>query len=193
MNIMNDINDFIIKIMDMVGVFGPIIACFLIMIESMLPILPLCVFITINFIAFGPIFGFIISWFFTVIGCMLSYYIFKKGFYVKFRGYLRKNKSSLENMMVKVDNFSFGKLVVFLAIPFTPAFIVNIAAGLSDIPSKKYLLSLCIGKISLVYFWGYIGVSLIESLKNPVILIRIIFIVLIMYILAKILNKKLNL
>ena len=45
----------------------------------------------------------------------------------------------------------------------------------------------------MVYFWGYIGTSLIESIKNPVILLKVGIIVLIMYIISKIVNKKINL
>ena len=46
------------------------------------------------------------------------------------------------------------------------------------------------GKIFLVLFWGYIGTSLIESINNPVIIIKIVVIVLVAYIVSKILNKK---
>ena len=57
----------------------------------------------------------------------------------------------------------------------------------------KNTLIIFLGKISLVYFWGYIGTSLIESLKNPIILIRIFFLVLVMYIISQFVNKKVNL
>ena len=73
------------------GAFAPILACLLIIIESILPVLPLCVFITINFYYFGKIIGFIISWIFTCIGCYLSYYLVKKGF----------NTVALENRNIK--------------------------------------------------------------------------------------------
>lgn len=77
--------------------------------------------------------------------------------------------------------------------PFTPAFLINIAAGIARIDTKKYLYALMIGKISLVYFWGYIGVSLIDSLKNPMILIKIVVILVIMYFVSLVVNKKFNL
>ena len=80
-------------------------------------------------------------------------------------------------------------LVTIIAIPFTPAFMVNIAAGLAKLDTKKYLISLLIGKIFMVYFWGFVGVSLIESLKNPYILIKVAIMVLIAYLIA-IITKK---
>ena len=58
----------------------------------------------------------------------------------------------------------------------------NIAAGLTKMDFKKYFISLLIGKISLVYFWGFVGTSFIESISNPKILIKIFILLLITYI-----------
>ena len=44
-----NISDLLETFLLSLGVFAPILACFLIVIESILPVLPLCVFITINF------------------------------------------------------------------------------------------------------------------------------------------------
>ena len=104
-----------------------------------------------------------------------------------------KENPKLKKLVEIVENISFNNLVILIAIPFTPAFLVNIAAGICKIDTKKYLLALILGKISLVYFWGYIGVSLIESIKNPMILIRVCVVVLIMYLISLIFSKKLNL
>ena len=98
-----------------------------------------------------------------------------------------------EDYGIKISNITLSQLVVLTAIPFTPAFAVNIAAGLSNISFKKYFVGIFLGKISLVYFWGYIGTSLVESLKNPIILVRIFFVVLVMYIISQFVNKKVNL
>ena len=85
------------------------------------------------------------------------------------------------------------QLVVLIAIPFTPAFLINIGAGLSKISYKRYLFALIIGKIFLVYFWGYIGVSLIESFHNPIIFLRVGFLLLIAYIISYFVNKHFKL
>ena len=50
-----------------------------------------------------------------------------------------------------MTNIDFNTLVVIIAIPFTPAFLVNIAAGLSNIPIKKYIFALLIGKPFMIY------------------------------------------
>ena len=83
--------DFIMSIFDGImsfieynGTAGALVGCGLILIESIFPVLPLVAFITINFLVFGKLVGFILSWTFTILGCIISYFIFKKGFGNKF-------------------------------------------------------------------------------------------------------------
>ena len=62
---------------DVLQTYGPLAGCLLIILESIIPILPLAVFIAFNMFAFGNIWGFLISWISTIIGCILSYLVFK--------------------------------------------------------------------------------------------------------------------
>ena len=165
----------------------------LIVLESIIPALPLSVFIGLNIITFGKILGYVISYFGTIVGCMLSFitfrYILKNYLYKIFK---EKTRIKIEDLMKKMTNIDFNTLVVIVAIPFTPAFLVNIAAGLSNIPIKKYIFALLIGKPFMIYFWGYIGANLLESLKNPIILVKIIVIVLLAYLISKVVEKIIN-
>jgi len=178
-------------LINMLGSVGAILGCAFILVESILPILPLSVFITLNFMTFGKFFGFLISWICTIIGCMLSFYIFKNGLSLKLYNKFKNNKK-LVKVMNSTQNMSFRKLVVLIAIPFTPAFLVNIASGISRMDTKKFFWAIVIGKISLVYFWGYIGVSLIDSISNPIILIKVIVVIIIMYLISFIFSKRTN-
>lgn len=185
------IDTFITTLLGILGTWGAVLGCIFILFESIIPILPLSVFITLNFITFGPIFGFVISWVFTVAGCMLSYYIFRTG--VSEQYFIKMKEVKVVGRIIKaVEKMSFPKLTLLIAIPFTPAFAVNIAAGICRLNPKKFLASLIIGKISLVYFWGYIGVSLVESIKNPILLIKVAVICVVVYIISKIISKKYN-
>ena len=85
----------IINFIEGSGTFGVVFACGLITIESIIPVLPLVAFITINFLVLGKILGFFISWIFTIIGCIMSYLIFKNGFGNKFDN-LTENKQLLK-------------------------------------------------------------------------------------------------
>lgn len=188
---MTGISNFIMNFVNGLGIYGIILSCLLILVESIIPVLPLAVFITFNFLNFGSLFGFILSWVFTVFGCILSYFIFKKGFGNKFSN-LTKDKDKLNNLLFKFNNINMSELVVIVAIPFAPAFLLNIAAGLSNMDFKKFLVAILIGKLSIVYFWGYIGTSLIESFSNPIIILKIIIIMVIVYLISLILKKVLK-
>lgn len=185
------INNVIINVVEDLGVYGPILACLLILIESILPFLPLFVFITLNFLAFGNILGWLISWIFTVLGCMLSFMLFRTKVRNLFDRKLRA-KDEVNKLMKKIDKMRYKYLVLLMAIPFTPAFLINIAGGLSKISKRKYFLALVVSKIFLVYFWGFIGTSLVQSFKNPIILIRIGVMLLVAYLVSMLVNKRLK-
>lgn len=187
------IDAFIDTTLQGMGIWGPIVGCFLITIESMVPILPLFVFITLNFLAFGNILGFIISWFFTCIGCSISFFLFRSKVQTWLYKRLKKKGLISQDTMKKITSLKFEQLTTIIAIPFTPAFLVNIACGLSEMSFKKYIGSLMIGKFFLVYFWGFVGVSLVESVKNPIYLVKVGLMLIVAYIVSKVVNKRLNL
>ncbi len=187
-NLDNLINEFLLNI----GIYGPILGCFCILIESILPILPLFVFITINFLVFGSIVGFIISWIFTVLGCLMSFFLFRKIIKNWFDN-KTKDKKQLNKVMHTINKVKLEQLTAIIAVPFTPAFLVNIAAGLSKMSFKKFFIALCIGKIFLVLFWGFVGTSLLQSLTHPIALLKVVILVLLAFIVSKIINKKFEL
>lgn len=179
---------FIMNTIDALGVYGPLLGSLFIILESIIPPLPLFVFITINFVAFGKVLGFIISWICTCIGCTLSYYFVKK----LFRNWV-VNKIKDVNLLTKcmnyVENLSLTQVTMILSIPFTPAFMVNIAAGLCNMNFKKFLTAILISKIFLVYFWGVVGTGLLESFHNPTSLITVVVMIVIAYILSVVIKK----
>ena len=169
---------------------GPIAGIILILVESILPVLPLSVFITLNIITFGNTFGFLISWLATITGCTLSFFLFRyfRDKLYKFLG--KKKQENVQKWLKSLSKIPFTSLTIIMAIPFTPAFFINIAAGLSKMRYKKFFASLLIGKMIMIYFWGYIGTSLLDSLTDVTVLVRIIVLLLITYGLSKIIEKK---
>lgn len=186
------IDTFIETTLQGMGIWGPIVGCFFITIESMVPILPLFVFITLNFLAFGNIVGFIISWFFTCIGCSISFFFFRSKFQTWWYKRLKRKGLISAETMNKITSLKFEQLATIIAVPFTPAFLVNIACGLSKMTYKKFIGALMIGKAFLVYFWGFVGVSLVESLKHPEYLIKVLILMVLAYLISKIISKKFN-
>ena len=172
---------------------GPIGGVFLIILESIFPMLPLSLFITLNMISFGSFFGFIISWLSTIIGCMLSFTLFRHFFQKKlYRFIKKKEQDKFADIMKAISNINFSNLVMLIAIPFSPAFLINIAGGLSKIKTEKFFLAIMIGKIVIVYFWGYIGTTLLESLTNIMVLFKIGGLLVLAFFISKLVEKKLK-
>ena len=180
------LNDFLLSL----GILAPILSSILIVLEGTLAFLPLFVFITINVLTLGPVLGIITSWILTTLGSLICFLIFKNGIA---KWLFKKLKNKGKGFTRAINKLKFSQLVLFIAIPFIPSFFVNMGAGLSKIPVKKYLYALLIGKMMIVIFWAYVGSNLVDCLTNPVSLIKIVLMVAIAYIVAVIVNKKFNL
>lgn len=190
---MEIVNQFVDQMVFLMTSYGLVFGILLIMLESILPVLPLSVFITLNVASYGDFLGILISWSATIIGCSLSFFLFRKVFSNKLYKFIKKKDiTKLDSIMKQISKISFSSLTILIAIPFSPAFLINIAAGLSKITYKKFLAALLIGKLIMVYFWGYIGKSLLESLTDINVLIKIIVLLSFALLLSKIVEKRLN-
>ena len=172
---------------------GIITGFLLVVLECFIPALPLSVFVALNVNAFGFFSGCIISWIATCFGSFICY---------KFFGFVDKkipekflNKKYIKIIKNKVDRFNsikFTELVLIITLPFTPSSLVNILCGLTNMEYKKFIFALLIGKFFMIFFWGYIGKSFIESLTDIKSFIYIVLALLFSYLISKLINKKLK-
>lgn len=176
------------------GILGIFISCAIIFIESILPCMPLGVFVTGIFYTYGNFYGLLLCWICTCLGCMASYHLCNK--YIrnfienKFIKKLRKKtQRKIYEVIEYIDGLSISSLTLLVACPFTPAFVLNIAAGLADVDKKKYLTALIVGKPFMIYFFGVIGTSLIESITDPNTIIKVLLMMFVAYGLSKICDK----
>lgn len=188
MQIVNELVDYLTRFLQDGGIFFGVL---LILLESIIPALPLAVFITLNMSAFGLIIGILISWLSTCLGCYLSYLLFSFLSDKWIKNYLQK-KTKIKKLVDRMKKIEFSNLVIILALPFTPAFAINIAAGIVGISKKKYLISLLIGKLFMVVFWGCVGKSLIESITDISTLIIISLFILMAFFISKLVSKKIK-
>ena len=187
---MEKISMLINSLVEVMVSFGPLGGFLLVLLESVFPPLPLGAIVGLNMLSFGNLFGFLISYVATIVGCIASFYIFRYLFRDKFIHWFSKNKQeTIKKWMKKLSDIDFNALVVLFALPVTPAFAVNRAGGLSEIPAKKYLIALIIGKPAMLLFYGYIAVSFVDSLKDPTNFLKIGGLVLAAYIISKIVEK----
>ena len=193
MNVQEFVNSVVDNLQDIILSLNPILGIILgmlvIVTESMIPVLPLGVFITFNVLVFGNVLGFAMSWVATVIGCSLMFLLVRRFFQSYFRDKIKKNKK-LKKIMERLDDISFSNLVLITSLPFTPAFLVNIASGLSKMDFKKFFLHILISKFVIVYFWAYIGSTFVKSVTDIFVIIRLSLLLIFAFILSKIVMKK---
>ncbi len=190
MELINAFVDFSTKFISSGGVLYGFL---LVLLESAIPALPLGVFVALNVNAFGMFMGIFISWVATCLGCFLSYslfyYLSNKYIYKFFNA---KKKRKIDKAINRIKNISFSNLVLLIALPFTPAFLINILCGINYIPRKKFLSAILLGKVFMIIFWGYVGKSLIESITDISTIIIVSIMLLIAYLLSKIVSKRMN-
>ena len=98
----------------------------------------------------------------------------------------------LEKVIKKMKTIEFSNLVVLIALPFTPAFLINIACGVINMSKRKFITAILIGKIFMVIFWGCIGKSLLESITDIKTIMIVSVFIIIAYIISKIVSKKMK-
>ncbi len=175
---------------ELIGKFGILSGFLLVFLESIIPILPLSLFVVVNINTYGNILGYLVSYAGTVVGCICAYLLCRK--FNEFIEKRYKGNKKVREIKKKIGKIRFPILVVILSVPFTPAFAINIAAGLTNYDFKKYVVALLIGKLPMIYFWAFIGASLKESIADPIILVKILVMLIIAYIISKIVSKFLT-
>lgn len=182
------------------GLWAPILSTILIFLEGILAFLPLFVFVTVNILSLstlcgevlGTIIAVIVSWIFSALGSYTTFTLVRKVMNAPFRKKI-KDKKKITKFMNVIDGLKYSHLVLLTSIPFSPSFFINLGAGLSKINTKKYFCALLIGKFVEMIFLGYVGVSLVECLTNPIALIKVVIIVVIGYAVSVFVNKRFNL
>lgn len=187
LEIVNDIVAYLTTLLQNTGVLFGVL---LVILESIIPALPLGVFIALNINAFGLVVGIVISWLSTCFGCYLAY-----SFYRFLSKNILKNlltNKKLEKVIKKMKTIEFSNLVVLIALPFTPAFLINIACGIINMSKKKFIAAILTGKIFMVIFWGCIGKSLLESITDIKTIIIVSIFIIVAYMVSKIVSKRMK-
>lgn len=176
---------------DFISQGGFLFGFLLVLLESFLPILPLGVFVALNVNAFGGVIGIFISWVATSLGCFLSFLFFSFLSEKLWNHFLfSKTLKKVEKAIFKFRSISFSNLVLVIALPFTPAFLINIVCGIVRMSKKKFLLSIAIGKVFMLIFWGYVSKSFIESIGDINTIIFISILLVIAYVVSKVVSRR---
>ncbi|MBS2968294.1 TVP38/TMEM64 family protein [Metabacillus sp. KIGAM252] len=179
------------KIFEQYRSFGPLLGIGLPMLEAFLPFLPLVVFIVANVNSFGFGLGFLLSWLGASAGAFIVFLLVRKFGQERFFHFLSRHKG-ISRMVSWVEEKGFGPLFILLCFPFTPSAAVNVVAGLSRISIWNFMLAVFTGKLVMIFIVSYVGQDLHALITDPMKSITAGAVLLVMWIIGKILEKRLN-
>lgn len=158
-------------------------------VQNLFTIIPLILVISVNISLFGFVNGYLWSWVSSVIGGILAFLMARYWF----QDLLIKHLNPKYQKWTKVENKGF--LFVFLGrvFPFAPTSLINIAAGVSAVPLRPFIIGTITG--NMIFFFA---ISLIVKglwsvqLENNVLLILGAVIVILTLILWRIRSKRIK-
>ncbi|HET7627779.1 MAG TPA: TVP38/TMEM64 family protein [Bacillales bacterium] len=169
--------------------FGPLLGILLPLLEAFVPILPLMLFVAANAAVYGFLLGSLISWAGTCFGAVLVFFIFRSLARGRLKYWLHRRKK-IRRTLRWVEEHGFGPLFLVLCIPFTPSSLVNVAAGLSDISFKSFLMSVLLGKMVLIFMVSSVGYDWMNILDQPFKLSAIAGVVVVLWLAGKRMEKR---
>lgn len=155
---------------------GPLPGVLLPFLKSFIPPLPTLVIVGVNAAVYGLWLGFLYSWVGMVAGCMLTYLIVRRiGGHPLLERIVSKPKVAKTRHWIQNNGFSYVFLLSLF--PVGPFVVINIAAALSGMKLRSFLLAVLVGKGIMTFAVSWIGSDVTKYLKHPVELIYIVIFV----------------
>ncbi|MCG7408622.1 TVP38/TMEM64 family protein [Paenibacillus sp. ACRRX] len=135
---------------------GPIPGIMLPFLEAFLPFLPLIVFVMANAAAYGLWLGFLYSWIGVCAGSFAIFWIARL-FGGRFNAYVQRKMPGTKRFFHWIETKGFTPIFVLLCFPFTPSSLINVAAGLSTLQFRTFMIAVLAGKSLMIFMMAFIG------------------------------------
>lgn len=143
------------------GMFAPLVAFILFMIQAILPIFPYIILTAAGGILFGFKLGFFLAWLGALTGACLAYWMCRllgySQFLQRFYNRMGYDVSQLDTSM------AFWTIVVARIIPVVPTPLINAAAALGGVSFPNFFASSAIGKIPSAILYTGLGLALFNA------------------------------
>ena len=127
--------------------------------QAIIAPLPMNVVTITNALVFGPIWGSLLSWFSTVLGASLCFFLsktFGKPFARKIVG------GSIEKAERFFQKYGLHAMFLVRMMPFVPFDAVSYGAPLVGVPFSRFLLATAVGIIPSILIYSYLGTLIVE-------------------------------
>ena len=156
------------------------ITLLMMIIQNTFTVIPLILVITVNYVLFGFMKGFLWSWLTSIIGSAIIFF----GTRYLFQGWV-KRKIDL-SLRSKIEKNGFKFVFQSRIIPFIPTSFINILSGVSSIKFSSFIIATGVGNFLYFFFMILIPAGLINVQINDYVLeasILLIFLLIFFFIL----------
>ena len=189
----SSINDLIAYINGF-GIFAPLVAFILFIIQAILPVFPYIILAAAGGILFGFKLGVFLSWLGALTGACVAYWMCRvlgySQFLQRFYAHLGYDVRQLNSSM------AFWTIIIARIIPVIPTPLINAAAALGGVSFPNFFASSAIGKIPSAVLYTGLGLALFNArdIHTALLIIGITLLVLLLvnYQAKKMLPSKLE-
>jgi uncharacterized membrane protein YdjX (TVP38/TMEM64 family) len=143
------------------GIFAPLVAFILFMIQAILPVFPYIILTAAGGILFGFKLGFFLSWLGALTGACLAYWMCRVMGYSQF---LQRLYTRMGYDVRRLDSsMAFWTIIIARVIPVVPTPIINAAAALGGVSFPNFFASSAIGKIPSAVLYTGLGLALFNA------------------------------
>lgn len=142
---------------------GVLLDILIISIQMLFPIVPFALLAGINIILFGPIGGYLLSLFGSVLGSSLGFWLAR----LLGQEWAKPKIQKLGKYAELPESRSFFIVLIGRMIPVLPAAALNFAAGLSPMKFRSFFLATLLGKIPMIAWESLIGHNFWYVFKYP--------------------------
>ncbi|WP_204825504.1 TVP38/TMEM64 family protein [Paenibacillus nicotianae] len=153
-------------LMDQYRAIGPWLSILLAFLLSFIPPLPTIVVIGLNAAAFGLWSGVLYSWIGVMSGAILMFWLVRKLSHYKYIDRFAHNKA-VQKSMRWMKNNGFMYIFMFSLLPFGPFTLLHVAAGLSGIKFRSFVIAAGLGRAMMIFIVSFIGADWASYFQQP--------------------------
>ena len=173
------------------GALMPIATFIIAVLQAIVPAVPFVILCTANGVMFGLAGGILLTWLSTLTGATILFYIARRlGYDWAAKRYQQNNLKKIENM----KGFQGFLLVLGLRLlPYFPAPLINIMAGVSQINFWWFFSASAIGKLPFIMGYTLLGYNLLHTKNYTLGIIIMVLLLVIPYLVVRRTKKRLTL
>lgn len=169
------------------GIFAPLVAFVLFMLQAILPVFPYIILAAAGGILFGFKLGVLLSWLGALTGACIAYWMCRALGYSQFLQHFY-NRMGYDVRQLN-SSMAFWTIIVARIIPIVPTPLINAAAALGGVSFPNFVASSAIGKIPSAVLYTGLGLALFNT-KDIYTFLLIIGLTLLFFLVLKYQGKK---